>query len=265
MERNNVAFSTNPTDSGSNTGKSYILISSEEKERTMQTYLGASAELNENDIRESDIINSKILFVEAYLLDEIKSKEAVLKALQIAKKHKVKIALTLSDSFCIKRHQEELESLIKDKVDILFANKKEACALFKVETIEEAIEEAKNNCNLSVFTLGSKGAVIIYEKNVHFIESAKAETVVDTTGAGDLYAAGVLFGLINELKIIDCGQIGNIASSKNIEHLGARPNVNLEKLLANFFLEENNPFIPHIFMKKNIFEDKLCLALKFIP
>ena len=231
MIKKNVSFLTNLSNSGYGTGKNYIIISSDKKERTMYTYLGAASELNEHDVSTHKIKDSKILFVEGYLWDKNNSKKAALKAIDIACEYGVRVAFTLSDSLCVERHKEEFIDLIYNKVDILFGNKKEALTLFDSIKLKSAIELAQKSCQISIFTLGSKGAMIIDKNNIYRIKPKKVDKIIDTTGAGDAFAAGFLYGLSKGMKPIDCGKMGSIASAENVSHLGSRPKVVLSNLL----------------------------------
>lgn len=226
--KENVNLVTKVELSGLSTGQSYILIS--HNERTMYTYLGAASKLSVDDIDNSQIIDCKILFVEGYLWDKEKTKQAALKAIDIADKNGIKIAFTLSDQDCIKRHRDDFRSLIFTKVDVLFGNKKEAFALFEVSNLNAVIQATQEKCKIAVFTLGDEGSIIISKDKVYRIEPDKLN-VEDTTGAGDLYAAGVLFGLSKNMALEECARLGGIAAAENVTHLGAHPKVRLKQLL----------------------------------
>lgn len=235
MLNSNVNIVVSPSDYGASTGRSYIMISPDKKERTMCTYLGAAG-LDESDFSDISIKNSKILFVEGYLWDQEKSKKAALKALSIAHQYGVKIAFTLADSFCVKRHQKKFQDIAFNKADILFGNQKEAAELFGATDFEEIIKIAQQKCKLAVFTLGAKGSIVIDKESVYSIKSRKLANIIDTTGAGDLYAAGILYGLSMGMKIEDCAKIANIASSEKLGHCGSHPKSSLSKLLTGSFI-----------------------------
>ena len=230
--KENIDFITSLASIGPSTGQSYILISQKDKERTMCTYLGAALELTVQDVYELQITDCKILFVEGYLWDASKPREAVMKALDIAKKNNVKIAFTLSDKFCVARNKNDFCSLIFSKVDILFGNKKEAYELFGTTDFDKVVQAAQEKCKISIFTLGAEGSIIISKEKIYRIEAKKVENIVDTTGAGDLYAAGVLYGLSMGLNLYECGKLGSLASAENVTHIGSRPQITLKKLIV---------------------------------
>lgn len=231
MKQEKVNFATKIAEMGPDTGISYISISPDNQERTMCTHLGAAVGLEIGDINEENTKNSKILLLEGYLWDVKSSRLAALKAIDIACKHGVKIAFTLSDALCIQRYQEDFQDLAFNKVDFLFGNKEEANALFKTNHINEAILAAQQKTKIAIFTLGRDGAIIITKEHIYPIKSRKSPQVIDTTGAGDLFAAGILYGLSHNFNLKDCGDLGLIASFENISHLGPRPKTKLKNFL----------------------------------
>ena len=231
MIKNSVEFFGSITKTGASTGKSFVLIAPDGKERTMLTYLGAASELSADDINENAIKNSKILFIEGYLWDVENSRQAAFCALKIAVKHKVKIAFSLSDKFCVERHKSDFQNLIFTKVDILFGNKTEAFAMFGTDNLDGLIEIVKEKCNFAIFTLGSSGTILINKNNICRMSAKKIDNIVDNTGAGDLFASGVLYGLSQELNLHRCGELGNLAAAENISHISSCPNVSLKSLL----------------------------------
>ncbi len=235
MQRSNVYFACNFSTTSMNTGRSYIFISQHGKERTMHTYLGAASELSEKDVDEELIKNSKILFIEGYMWDKENTRAAVLKALYIAKKYNIKIAFTLSDRFCIERHKADFRQLVFNQADILFCNKKEACTIFETSNFDEVIKAAQEKSKVFVVTLGAAGSIIVNKQGIHKIEAEKVDNLVDTTGAGDVFAAGVLYGLSKGMNLEECGQLGNIASAENVTHVGARPQIELAQILREKF------------------------------
>jgi sugar/nucleoside kinase (ribokinase family) len=231
MIKEKVNFSTKIAESGQDTGRSFIVILDDDKERTMCTYPGVASDLSEQDLDEEQIKNSKILFIEGYLWDKASSKNLALKAIDTASRNGVKIAFTLSDSFCIQRYKKEFQDLAFKKADILFGNRNEAFKLFDASNTSELIIASQNKCKLSVITMGKKGALIISKQDIFVVRPNRINNIIDTTGAGDLFAAGVLYGLSQDFSLEECGNLGLIASAENITHLGARPKVALKKLL----------------------------------
>jgi sugar/nucleoside kinase (ribokinase family) len=229
--KENISFICDKASKGAETGQSYILISKHDKERTMCTYLGAASNLSQEDIDESKIIDCKMLFIEGYLWDSTKPREAAMKALDIAKKNDVKIAFTLSDKSCIAKHKSDFHNIVFNQADIIFGNKKEAFELFETNDFNELIKLAQEKCKIFIFTLGAEGSIIITSTSVDRFEVQKSIKVADTTGAGDSYAAGVLYGLCKDFDLKECARIGNIASSENVTHIGTHPQILLKSLL----------------------------------
>ena len=230
MERIGVSHKTTPVDSGTHTGRSMILITPD-GERTMNTFLGAAVELSPSDIDEDLISSAMVTYLEGYLFDPPLAMEAFYKAAKIAHAHARKVSLTLSDPFCVGRHREAFQMLVEGHVDILFANEDEIKALYEVNTIEEAIAIVKSKCEIVAITRSEKGSIVIKD-GVQTVVSAEAVArVVDTTGAGDAYAAGFLFGYTQGFDMSLCGQLGSIAAAEVISHVGARPQVSLKTLI----------------------------------
>ncbi len=227
-----VKFNTSPTSTGSSTARSLVIITPD-GQRSMVTYLGASVELGLEDIDEKTIRKHKITYLEGYLWDSPRAKEASLKAAQIAKKAGRKVALTLSDPFCVDRHRKSFRDFLEDYVDIFFANEYELNSLYQVENFDTALTKLGRGGNLAVITRSEKGSVIVSGENMYTIQAVPVQKVVDVTGAGDLYAAGVLYGLVNDYDLETCGKIGSISAAEVISHVGARPNANLRELTLN--------------------------------
>jgi sugar/nucleoside kinase (ribokinase family) len=197
----------------------------------MATYLGACVEVGPEDI-DSDIIAShRVTYLEGYLWDAPRAKEAMLKAASLSHESGHQVALTLSDAFCVDRHRDSFRDLILNHVDILFANEDEIISLYQTENIFEAIIRASSHCELVAVTRGSEGSLVISGENIHQIEAVPVERVIDTTGAGDLYAAGFLFGVTHGYQVLECGRIGSMAAGEIITHFGARPEEELQALL----------------------------------
>ncbi|HEY5347490.1 MAG TPA: adenosine kinase, partial [Rhizomicrobium sp.] len=182
------------------------------------------------DVNTNEIAAAKILYIEGYLWDADQAKDASRKAIAAAKKAGAKIALTLSDSFCVGRFRDEFLGLMKSDLDIIFANEDEALALFEVENFADAVKAAQAWGGTLAITRSAKGCVIVKGGEVHAVPAAPVEKVIDTTGAGDQFAAGFLFGLTRGKSLADCGRLGGLAAAEVISHYGARPEVSLKEL-----------------------------------
>jgi sugar/nucleoside kinase (ribokinase family) len=198
----------------------------------MNTYLGASRELSPADIDEADIASAGILYIEGYLWDSEISKAASQKAIAIAKEVGTKVAFTLSDPFCVGRYRGDFLTLLENDLDILFANQDEAKALFEVEEFDEVLQRMTLWGGIAGLTRSAKGCVVVGGGEVHVIDAASVPRVVDTTGAGDQFAAGFLFGLVRGKSLSKCGRLGALAAAEVISHYGARPEASLEALAA---------------------------------
>jgi sugar/nucleoside kinase (ribokinase family) len=199
------------------TGTCLILVTPD-SERTMCTFLGTAGKINENDIDPDIIKKSEIVFLEGYLWDEGEPKRAFNKAINNSNK----VALSLSDQFCVERHKAHFLNLVKNKIDITFANEQEITSLIDAKNFNEVINFSKQLGKLMVLTRGEKGAVSVFGKEVIEINSQKNIKIVDLTGAGDLFAAGFLYGYINKLSTKKCLEKGTEMSSKIIQKIGAR-------------------------------------------
>jgi sugar/nucleoside kinase (ribokinase family) len=199
----------------------------------MSTYLGACRELAPEDVDVQQLGCAKILYIEGYLWDEERAKEASRKAIAAVKGAGGKIALTLSDSFCVGRFRAEFLDLLDRDVNILFANEEEAKALYEAENFEGVIAAAQKWGGIAALTRSAKGCVIVEEGVVHQIAAAPVAQVVDTTGAGDQFAAGFLYGLTRGKGLADCGRLGALAAAEVISHYGARPETSLNELAAH--------------------------------
>ena len=211
------------------TSKSIILVTPD-AERSMNTFLGASNKFNINSFDDEFIINSSIIYIEGYLFDQPEAKKAIYHCCNLAKSHNKKVALTLSDLFCVDRHRIDFINLIENFVDIIFANEHEIKSLYKSDLVQ-SINTIKDNVKFGAITLGSKGAIVFENKAEYSIDPIFIEELVDTTGAGDLFAAGFLFGFVNKYSIEKCGHLGNKAASEIIKHIGARPKISLKSIL----------------------------------
>ena len=225
-----VTFVTPPLTSGPGTARCLIFITPD-AQRTMQTYLGACVELGPDDVTPDLIENAQVTYLEGYLWDKEPAKEAFRKAVRIAHAAGRKVALTLSDPFCVDRHRAEFRELADKHVDILFANAAEIESLYQVATFDEAVVKAKGRHGVAtVLTRSEHGSLIVADGAVHAIPAEPAN-VVDTTGAGDLYAAGFLYGYTQGRDHATSGRIASIAAAEVISHLGARPQVPLARLV----------------------------------
>ncbi len=226
----NVAFTTAAATDGPATGCSYILVTPD-GERTMNTYLGAAQDLSPADIDPAQIAASSIVYLEGYLWDPANAKEAFLKASKIAHDNKRSVALTLSDAFCVGRYRDEFLDLIRSKtVDLVFANEAELTSLYQTDDFDKALAQLRNDAQLAVVTRSEKGCVVAAKDKVTAVPAFPVKQVVDTTGAGDLFAAGFLFGTVRGLSHEQCGKLGALAASEVIQHIGARPQASLKAL-----------------------------------
>ncbi len=228
MRANGVVFRSPPAADGLPTGRCLIVVTPD-AERTMNTYLGASSEFCPDDVDEELVAGGRITYLEGYLFDRPDAKAAYWRASDIAHEADRKVALTLSDTFCVERHHDEWRALVGDAVDILFANEAEIQALYGVQ-LHEAVERARAEVELTCVTLGPRGSLLVTRDEIVEVSAHPVARVVDTTGAGDLYAAGVLYGLSQDLSLAESGRLGSVAASAVIGHTGARPGQSLAQL-----------------------------------
>ena len=229
MKARGVVYNTKTLSNGPLTGRSMILVTPD-AERTMNTYLGASVEFDDSDIDEDLISNAEILYLEGYLYDRDLAKKAFSDAAEIATNAGAKVALTLSDPFCVDRHREDFQKLIEGNVDILFANQDEVSALYPELSLDEALEKLGAFVSLVAMTQGAKGALILSGGNKIVVPSYDTD-VVDTTGAGDAFAAGFMYGLTHNYSLEDCGALGCACAAKIISVLGARVTKDLKRFI----------------------------------
>ncbi len=225
---NGTDFDTVPATEGPSTACCLIAVPPD-AQRAMNTFLGASRGLGPDDIIADDIAASEIVYIEGYLCDSEVSLQAAHKAAAIAKQTGTKIAITLSDSFCVGRYREAFLSFL-DEVDILFANEEEAKSLFEVDDFDAVLQRFRAWNGVTALTRGAKGCVAIGGGEVHVVDAAAVSQVLDTTGAGDQFAAGFLFGLSTGRSLVDCGRLGALAAAEVISHFGARPDMLLQDL-----------------------------------
>jgi len=230
-----VFYETIPLDKGLPTARCIVLVTPD-AERTMFTYLGASSALSSQDMSEDLICSSKVLYIEGYQWDILNAREGIIRASQIARTNGTKISLSLSDPFVVDRHRVSLLSFIEEFVDILFANEAEIMSLYFTKSLDSAIPKLQSNVDLASITFGEKGSYTIDKNSCLFTPAIIVEHPIDTTGAGDMYAAGFLYGYVNQKKNKTCAQLGNLAASEIIKHIGARPLKPLSLLSNNFVI-----------------------------
>ena len=200
-------------------------------ERTMHTYLGVSSMLHAGDIDEATVAAGRVLYMEGYLYDRPEAKLAFRRAATIAHANGREVSLTLSDSFCVDRHRADFAALVRDEVDILFGNEDELTALYEVDDLDAAVGAVRRDCALALVTTGAAGCLVVTADHVVPVPAVPVEHVLDTTGAGDLFAAGFLYGYTRDRPLSECAHIGAIAAAEVISHVGPRPLVQLHTLL----------------------------------
>ncbi|MCP5080424.1 MAG: adenosine kinase [Alphaproteobacteria bacterium] len=217
-----VTFETALAGEGPSTARSLILVTPD-GERTMNTYLGACVQLGPQDLDADLIASAQVTYLEGYLWDPEAAKEAFREAARIARAAGRKVSLTLSDPFCVERHREGFLELVKGNVDILFANELEIMSLYQVDDFDEAAVKVKADCELAALTRSEKGCVVVSGDHTAHVPAVPVKQVVDTTGAGDMFAAGFLYGVTHGRDLETCGKLGVLAASEIISHVGARP------------------------------------------
>ena len=225
-------FDTAPAKDGASTARCFVLVTPD-GQRTMNTYLGACQALSEADVDEATVKASGIIYLEGYLWDPPEAKKAFRKAADIAHAAGRRVALTLSDSFCVDRYRDEFLQLIRSKtVDIVFANESELHALYQTSDFNTAVNLLREEATLAAVTLSEKGSLVVSREATHAVPAFPVERVIDTTGAGDLFAAGFLAGLAKGAPLDHCARLGAMAAAEIIQHVGARPEANLAALAA---------------------------------
>jgi sugar/nucleoside kinase (ribokinase family) len=212
------------------TASSHILITPD-GQRSMNTYLGCAANITEADVSSQKVAAARVLYIEGYLWDAPATKAAIRSAIKHAKAANRKVAFTLSDPFCVGRWRDEFKALLAD-IDILFANEAEAKALYETERFDEAFQALRKWGKTAAITRSAHGSVVIGDSRVHILDAEPVDRVADTTGAGDQYAAGFLFGHARGLSLDVCGRLGGIAAAEVIAHIGPRPHASLKSLAA---------------------------------
>jgi sugar/nucleoside kinase (ribokinase family) len=221
-----VTFLTPPAQSGPPTARCLIFVTPD-AQRTMQTYLGACAELVPGDVDTDSVASAKMTYLEGYMWDRTEAREAFLKAAGIAHEAGRKVVLSLSDPLCADRHRAEFRDLVEHHVDILFANEAEIVSLYQSRGFDEALQHVRDFCEIAVLTRSERGSVILSGDEVHIVDAEPVAEVVDTTGAGDAYAGGFLHALGRGRDLASCGRIASIAAAEVISHFGARPETQL--------------------------------------
>src|SRR6202171_871617 len=225
-----VAFDTPPASDGPSTGRCYVLVTPD-GERTMNTFLGAAQDLHSRDIDADMVAGAAITYLEGYLWDPAHAKEAFVKAASIAHEAKRMVALTLSDAFCVDRWRHEFLHLVRSgTVDLLFANENELQSLYQTSDFDAALAALRTDAKFAVVTRSEKGCVVLENARLFGSPAVAVARVVDTTGAGDLFAAGFLFGLARGATHEKAGRLGALAAAEVIQHIGARPQVSLKEL-----------------------------------
>ena len=226
-----VAFDTPAATEGAPTARCLIFVTPD-AQRTMGTFLGASVGLGPEDIDAETVAGAKVTYLEGYLWDPPRAKEAFVKAAEVAHEAGRKVALTLSDPFCVDRHRDEFRELVDGHIDLLFANEQEICSLYKVGSFDEALAALRGRCELAVLTRSEKGAVVLQGDHIESVPAEAIDHLVDTTGAGDLFASGFLFGFVRGKPVGDCARLGALAAAEVISHFGARPERPLAELVV---------------------------------
>ncbi|MED5358326.1 MAG: adenosine kinase [Pseudomonadota bacterium] len=230
MQSIGVDFFTPATTEGPQTGSCLVLITPD-AQRTMCTNLGAASNLTPKDIDKDIIQAAKVVYMEGYLFDPPDAQDAFVEAADLAHDAGQKVSITLSDPFCVDRHRHAFQMLVADHTDILFGNEEEIKSLYQVDDFDAALQQVRGHCEIACLTRSSKGSVILSGDEVHIIDPMPLDPVVDTTGAGDQFAAGFLYGYTQGMDLRKCGEIATLTATEVISHVGARPDVNLKELV----------------------------------
>ena len=209
-----------------------LIVVTPDAERTLNTYLGIAGQLLPEDIDEALVTRGQVVFCEGYIWDVPAAKEAIVTGMDHARAAGHRVAFSLSDPFCVDRYRDEFVQLVEERVDVLFANETEVCSLYEVNDFDAALGRVQGHCEIACLTRSEKGSVIATADRLHEIPAHPVAEVVDTTGAGDLYAAGFLYGLTHGEDLDRCGRLGAMAAAEVISHIGARPEIPLVELLG---------------------------------
>ena len=225
-------FDTPAATEGPSTARCLILVTPD-AQRTMCTYLGASVGLDPADLDLDMVAQAKVLYLEGYLWDSDEAKAAFITAAEVARAHGGEVALSLSDAFCVERHRESFQELVDGHVDILFANEMEITALYKANSFEEAADQVRGRCKLAALTRSEQGSVVLNGAGTHSVAPFQLGPLLDTTGAGDLYAAGFLHAYTQGQSVDECGRLGSLCAGQVVTQLGPRPQGSLKQLVAH--------------------------------
>lgn len=228
MRNIGVDFFGAPLIGGPATARSMIAVTPD-GERSMNTFLGASTEFVASDVNARAVAEAEWLYLEGYLFDKPAAKTAFVHASEVARSAGRKVAITLSDKFCVDRHRESFVHLVRTHCDLVFANESELLGLYETEDFDEAVTQIRNDSQIAAITRSSKGSVIISGSDT-WVAPVTAAPVVDATGAGDQYAAGVLYGVTHGLSLQEAAKLGNLCAGEVISHIGPRPAVNMREL-----------------------------------
>ena len=231
LEALGVRFGATSSNGSGPTGRCHIIVTPD-AERTMCTFLGVASDLQPDDVDEALVARAQVTYLEGYLFDQPAAKRAFRQAAAVAHRSGRRVALTLSDPFCVRRHRDEFLDLVEHAVEVLFANEEEICALYDFDDFDDALQHVRRHTDVAALTRGKRGSVIVAGDEVHVIDAVPVERLVDTTGAGDQYAAGFLYGLTHGRDLATCGRLGSLAAAEVVGHLGPRPETSLRALAA---------------------------------
>jgi len=223
-------FDTPAGTDGPSTGRCLVLVTPD-AQRTMCTFLGAASGLTPGDLDKAVLQSAKVVYMEGYLFDQPPAQQAFVDAADVAHAAGGEVSVTLSDGFCVDRHRDAFRQLVENHIDILFANEVEICSLYEVGDFDDALQRVRGHCRVACLTRSEKGAVILGNGEVHIVDAEPVGRVLDTTGAGDQFAAGFLYGYTQGRDLHSCGRIGAIAAAEVIQHYGARPEADLRALV----------------------------------
>ena len=222
MKKQGVIYNTLPIIIGAKTGRCLVAITPD-GERTMNTYLGAGLHLSGEDLDSDLITSAAITYLEGYMFDPPHAKDAFRVTAEIAHDAGRMVAITLSDAFCVERHRDDFQAFVEQSANILFANEAEITSLYKTNTFEDAAQIVSEKCDIAILTRSAEGSVIVADGKFIEVKAEPIAKVVDTTGAGDQYAAGFLYGLSQGMPLAACGRLGSLAAAEVISHMGPRP------------------------------------------
>jgi sugar/nucleoside kinase (ribokinase family) len=224
-----VHFDVAPATTGPATGRCLVMVTPD-AQRTQCTYLGASTYIAPEDVDPVVVAGGQVTYLEGYLWDQPSAKDAIRKAAAAARAADRRVSLTLSDPFCVDRHRTEFRALVEHEIDVLFANEVEICSLYEVDDFDSALQRVRHHCQIAALTRSERGSIVVAGDELHVVDASPVDRVVDTTGAGDQYSAGFLYGLTRGHDLATCGHLGSAAAAEVISHFGARPLVSLADL-----------------------------------